>query len=201
MSDIRTPRTDLLFVTNCKCQHETCEVKSVKFTLKKDFSFEVLFESKKVKHEIGVTKSRPISGEIRNLEKAVMVNKSASVEHAKRINMKSGDIYLSGNRDKIGTSPSTLKQISYEGRTDGRLNSIITRMKIKYLVNDKSASDVKGFTQLISVDPAVLFLWTRGGIRIFHDICKMDAVTWDTTSKIVKTRLTDKPLYYYELTV
>ena len=32
--------------------------------------------------------------------------------------------------------------------------------------------------------------------------CKMDNVTWDATSKIVKTRLTDKPpLYYYELTV
>ena len=38
MSDIRTSRTDLLFVTNSKCQHETCEVKNVKFTTKKDFS-------------------------------------------------------------------------------------------------------------------------------------------------------------------
>ena len=118
---------------------------------------------------------------------------------------KSGYIYLSGNRDKIGTSPSILKQISHKGRTDGRLSSTeldsIMRMKIKYLVNDRSTSDVKGFIQLISVDLVVLFLCTEGGIRIFQDICKMDAVTWDTTSKIVKTRLTDKPLYYYELTI
>ena len=92
MSDIRTSRTDLLFVTNGKCQHETCEVKNVKFTLKKYFSFKVLFESNKVKHKIGVTKSRAIRREVRNLEKATMVNKSASVEYTKRINMKSGDI-------------------------------------------------------------------------------------------------------------
>lgn len=39
---------------------------------------------------------------MRNLEKAVMFNKSASTEYAKQINMKSGEIYLSGNRDKIG---------------------------------------------------------------------------------------------------
>ena len=172
-------------------------MKNVKFTLKKDFSFEVLSESSKVKYKIGVTKSRPISGEIRNLEKAAMVNKPTSVENAKRINMKSGDIYLSGNRDKIGTLPSILKQISYEGRTDGRLGGTeldsMMQMKIKYLVNDRSTSDVKGFIQLISVDPVVLFLWTQGGIRIFHDICKMDAVKWNATSKIVKTRLTDKP--------
>ena len=132
--------------------------------LVKDFSFEVLFKSNEVEHKIGVTKSRPISGEIGNLEKAAMVNKSASVEYAKRTNMKSGDIYLSGNRDKIGTSPSILKQISYEGRTDRRLSSTeldsVMRMKIKYLVNDRSTSDVKGFIQLISVDPVVLFLWT-----------------------------------------
>ena len=83
ISDIRTSRTDLLFVTNGKCQHEICEVKNVKFTLKKGFSFKVLFESSKIKHKIGVTKSRPISGEIRNLEKAAMVNKSTSVEYAK----------------------------------------------------------------------------------------------------------------------
>ena len=118
---------------------------------------------------------------------------------------KSGYIYLSGNRDKIGTSLSILKQISHEGRTDGRLSSTeldsIMRMKIKYLVNDRSTSDVKGFIQLISVDLVVLFLCTEGGICIFQDICKMDAVTWDTTSKIVKTRLTDKPLYYYELMI
>ena len=111
MSNIRTSRSDLLFVTNSKCQHQTCEVKNVKFTLKKDFSLEVLFESNKIKYKIGVTKSRPISGETRNIEKAVMVNKSASVEYVQRINMKSGGINLSGNRDKIGTSPSILKHI------------------------------------------------------------------------------------------
>ena len=38
MSDIRRPRTDLLFITNDKCQHEICEAKNVKFALKKDFS-------------------------------------------------------------------------------------------------------------------------------------------------------------------
>ena len=75
------------------------------------------------------------------------------------------------------------------------------RMKTKYLVNGGSTSVVKGFMQLISVDPIILFLWKRRGIRIFNDICKMDAVTWDATSKIVKTRLADKPLYYYELTI
>ena len=69
MSDIRTFRTDLLFVTNSKCQYETCVVKNAKFTLKKGFSFEVLFKSNRVKHKIGVTKSLPISGETRILKK------------------------------------------------------------------------------------------------------------------------------------
>ena len=134
-----------------------------------------------------------------------MFNKSASVEYTKWINVKSGDIYLWGNRDKIGTSSSILKQISYESRTDGQLSSTeldsVMRMKTEYLVNDGSTSGVNRFIQLISVAPVVLFLWTQGGIRIFHDTCKMDAVTWDATSDAAKTRLTDKALYYYELTI
>ena len=41
----------------------------------------------------------------------------------------------------------------------------------------------------------------EGGIRVFHDLSRFDAVTWDATAKVVKTRLTENPLYYYELTV
>ena len=68
-------------------------------------------------------------------------------------------------------------------------------------MEDATKATVKGFMQTISVDPVILFLWTQAGIRIFHDLCKMDAVTWDATSKIVKIRLTEKKLFYYELPV
>ena len=74
---------------------------------------------------------------------------SASVECAKRINAKDKDVFVPGNRDSIGTSPSILKQIAYEGRISGRLitselDSII-RIKNKYIMEATTKSTVKGF--------------------------------------------------------
>ena len=185
-SEIRSSRTDLLFKADGRCIHDVCPITKITLTLRTDLSYEITFNSKEIKHKVGVTNS-------------------ASVEYAKRINAKDKDVFVAGNKDSIGTSPSILKQIAFEGRISGRLSTSeldsIIRMKNKYIMEDATKSTVKGFIQTISVDPVILFLWTQAGIRIFHDLCKMDAVTWDATSKIVKTRLTEKKLFYYELTI
>ena len=143
-----------------------------------------------------MAKARPISGQERVLERGKEWN-SASVEYAKRINAEDKDAFVAGNRDSIGESPSILKQIACESRISGRLSTSeldsIIRMKNKYIIEDTTKSTVKGFIQTILVDPVmILFLWARGGIRIFHDLCKMDAVTWDATSKNSKNKTNRK---------
>ena len=184
-SEIRSSRTDLLFKADGRCIHDVCPITKITFTLRIDLSYEITFNSKEIKHKVGVTK----------LARTKEWN-SASVEYAKKINAKDKDVFVVRNRDSIGTSPSILKQIAYEGRISDRLSTSeldsIIRMKNKYIMEDATKSTVKGFIQTISVDPVILFLWTQAGIRIFHGLCKIDAVTWDATSKIVKTRLTKK---------
>ena len=41
----------------------------------------------------------------------------------------------------------------------------------------------------------------KDGLCVFHDLSRLDAVTLDATAKVLKTRLTENPLYYYDLTV
>ena len=36
---------------------------------------------------------------------------------------------------------------------------------------------------------------------MFHDLSRLDPVTWDATGKVAETRFTENPLYYYEITV
>ena len=102
--------------------HDVCPITKITFTLRTDLSFEITFNSKEIKDKVGVTKTRPISGQERVLERAKGWN-SASVEYAKRINAKDQDIFVVGNRDSTGTSPSILKQIAYEGLISGRLST------------------------------------------------------------------------------
>ena len=36
---------------------------------------------------------------------------------------------------------------------------------------------------------------------MFHDLSRLDPVTWDATGKVAETRFTENHLYYYEITV
>eukprot|EP00112_Aurelia_sp_Birch-Aquarium-sp1_P017710 Seg4132.1 transcript_id=Seg4132.1/GoldUCD/mRNA.D3Y31 product="putative ubiquitin carboxyl-terminal hydrolase 8" protein_id=Seg4132.1/GoldUCD/D3Y31 len=53
---------------------------------------------------------------------------------------------------------------------------------------------------LISVIPLTVLYWNEASVRLFHDICSHDVISWDATGKIVRSALTDKKLLYYELT-
>ena len=123
-----------------------------------------MFNSKEIKHKVGVTKAKPISGQERALERVKGWN-SASVVYAKRTNAKDKDVFVAANRDSIGTSPSILKQVVYEGRISGRLSTSeldsIIRIKNKYIMEGATKSTVKRFMQTTSIDPLILFLWTE----------------------------------------
>ena len=74
--------------------------------------------------------------------------------------------FVAGNKDNIGNSAATLRQISYEGKigdclSSGELDSLI-RLKNKFLEDDKNKAEIKGFIQSISVYTVILFLWTKG---------------------------------------
>ena len=67
---------------------------------------------------------------------------------------------------------------------------------------------MKNTSMIISVNVSLVteqfcntFDIIEGGIHVFHDLSRLDVVTWDATAKVVKTRLTAKPLHSYELTV
>ena len=132
--------------------------------------FELIFNGTNIKHQVGITAARPIRTKQRENRKKKLSHVSASVEYAKRINEKLDGVFVAGNRDNIGHSAATLRQISYEGKigdrlSSGKLDSLI-RLKNKYLKNDKNKGEVKGFIQNISVYPMVLFLWTKGTIAV-----------------------------------
>ena len=139
----------------------------ITYTLRTDLSYDITFNSIEIKHKVRVTKARPKSGQERVLERAKGWN-STSVKYAKKINATGKDVFVARNRDSISTSPSILKQIAYESCISGRLNTSelnrITWMKNKYIMEDATKSTVKAFIQTISVDPVILFLWTRAGI-------------------------------------
>ena len=160
------------------------------------------FEEPKVNRYI----SRPISGTKRKIEMEKMNtgNVAPLKEHAKRIGHIASDVFMSGNRDDMGTTSQVLKLISYEGRIKDRLNceELDSFMRYQLLLGDedKGHKVVKGFIHFISVEPVIIFLWTRASFELYHDMCQMDVIYWDATGHIVKTKLTNNKLFYYELT-
>ena len=81
------------------------------------------------------------------------------------------------------------------------LDSLL-KLKKKFSIDDnKQTEKVKGFIQHISIEPVMLFLWTRAPIKIFHDVSVQDAIFWDATGHVVKLKLTSEKLFYYEITV
>ena len=121
LSDIRTPRMDLLFfylwqMLGC----EICEAKNIKI-------FRSKFYFNQTKLNI-------------NWSNQILINKWRNMKSWKKL--KIGDRYLSGNRNKTGMATSILKQISWRKNwSDGLLSSTeldsIMGMKIKCLVTDR----------------------------------------------------------------
>ena len=62
-SEIRASRTEFLFKADGRCIHDVCPITKITFTLRPDLSYEITFNSKKIKHKVGVTKlARPKNG-------------------------------------------------------------------------------------------------------------------------------------------
>ena len=47
----------------------------------------------------------------------------------------------------------------------------------------------------------MLFLWTRALVKIFHDMSVQDAIFWDATGHVVKSKLTSKKVFDHQITV
>ena len=161
----RKSRTNKLFCANGFCKHETCGAKNVQLTLKTNLTFQLIFNGTNIKHQVGIKAQKPIRGKQREIEKKLS-HVSASLEYAERINEKPDGVFVAGNRDNIGNSAPTLRQISYEGKigdllSSGNFDGLI-RLKNKYLESDKNKGEVKCFIRNISVYPVVPFLWTKG---------------------------------------
>lgn len=203
----RTARNNIVFRAEGYCKQTSCLVKKVKIVLHDEEALRcvITFHEPKVVHKLEVTTARPFRGEDRKIEAKLIKETAPLKEYALRLGNQEGDVFASGNRDCCGRSPSVLKQIIYENRTDGRLSGSeldsLMMLKKEYTDKDVSNSSVKGFIHFISVDPVIVFFWTRGAVRVFHDLCKYDAVFWDATGHVVKTSLTERKLFYYELTV
>ena len=81
------------------CKHETCGVKNVHLTLKTDLTFELIFNGTNIKHQVGIKAARPIRGRQREIESKKLLHVSASVEYAKKINVKLDGVFVAKNRD------------------------------------------------------------------------------------------------------
>ena len=42
--------------------------------------------------------------------------------------------------------------------------------------------------------------WNEASVRLFHDLADHDIISWDATGKIVRSSLTKRKLFYYEIT-
>ena len=159
------------------------------------------FEGTTIWHKIGEAQARSIQGIERQKFKVSSLNPPLK-EYCQRINYVPGEIFAAGNRDNAGTSIDVWKQIRYEKKIQHRLDtteldSLMKLKKKKFSINDnKQTEKVKGFIQYLSVQPFMLFFWTRAPVKIFHDMSVQDTIFWDATGHVVKSKLTSKELFY-----
>ena len=97
------------------------------------------------------------------------------------------------------------RKVKYEVRKDS-LPHIDEITSLRLLKNDWEVEDtanqvVKGFIQLIKVSPLKVICFTEAGVRLWHNVIKDDAVSWDATGGIIKTKLTTTKILYYEIVV
>ncbi|KAL2096818.1 hypothetical protein ACEWY4_006025 [Coilia grayii] len=96
------------------------------------------------------------------------------------------------NRSGIGTNPSVLRKIKWEGHQQ----SFIDSNEVVSFLNNRH---IKGFIQLIQVSPLKVICFTEGGIRLWHDMVKTTCAFLDATGGFVDSKLTQKRILFYEI--
>ena len=205
LPEFRKSRTSIIFRAEGYCKHSTFTLKKIRVKLTEDLTVSLEFEGTTIQHKIGETQARPIQGIERQKFKVSGLNPPLK-EYCQRINYIPGEIFAAGKRGNAGTSRDVWKQIRYEKKIQHRLDTIeldsLLKLKKKISIDDnKQTEKVKGFIQHISVEPDMLFLWTRASVKIFHDMSVQDTIFWHVTGHVFKSKLTSKKLFYYEITV
>ena len=195
--------SDVIFEAYGYCKHSSCLVKDIRITLHGDFKGTITFKENKVYHEIGELHSRPIVGKDRtDIQDRLSDGHKAYKERVKRMaNLREGAV-AAGNRSVAGKNFQLFRQIAYEGRikkiydTD-EITRLIMFSEEKYLQN----KDKENKTKIqVSILPTCVMIWNTASMKLFHNIVQHDIVYWDATGKIVRSTLTKKNLFYYELT-
>ena len=55
---MKSSRTDLLVQTDGRCMYDFCPITKTTFTLRTDLSYEITFNSKEIKHKVGLKWSK-----------------------------------------------------------------------------------------------------------------------------------------------
>ena len=112
---------------------------------------------------------------------------------------------VAGNRSGVGKDTSLYRKVKHEQRKHNWLHEDeITALRIlKNELEDKDTNSavMKGFIQLIKVAPLKVICFSEAGVRLWHSMIKDSAASWDATGGIIKSKLTQKRILYYEIVV
>ena len=190
---------------NCQVSFRFC-VLDAKFEPKNHQSLDVeIYYNGNPFHLKGEKHSRPIKKSERSLLKHSLKFNSPSSIYMKKFSKLSEIELDSGNRDKVGSSPSVLQKISSEGKKEEyRDVDLITSLHILKCEFDGTHSAGHGacaeYIQRICAFPFHVMCYTPIGIRLYHYLAKDSTLFCDATGTIVSMKgqncIKDKALYY-----
>ena len=209
----------VLFRAYGHCKHDECGVKDIRIVLYANLLGSISFDSSKVRHRVENLYARPISGKVRErLREKLASGHKPYKERIQRMANISKDAMSSGNRNTVGKDSHIFRQIAYEGRIKGRRHKNeleglrLFAAELSGLTNSNEVEDTGRANHnkdeqhmhpakiQFSLIPLTVMYWNEASVRLFHDLADHDIISWDATGKIVRSSLTKRKLFYYEIT-
>ena len=113
---------------------------------------------------------------------------------------------IAGNRSGVGRDGAVLRKVKCEHRKQSRKHddeiTALRLLKEEWFDEDTQNQGVRGFIQLIKVCPLKVICFSEGGVRLWHNMTKDNAASWDATGGLIKSKISPKKrILYYEIIV
>ena len=195
--------SDVIFKAYGYCKHSSCLVKDVRIILHGDFKGNITFKENIVNLNIEELHSRPIvCKDQTEIQDRLSDGHKAYKERVKRMASLKEEAVAAGNRNNVGKKFHVFRQIAYEGRTNYRMDNDKIKSLLRFAemihLNNKGKENKTKIQ--VSILPTSVMIWNTASVKLFHNVVQHDIVYWDATGKIVRSTMTNKNLFYYELT-
>lgn len=142
-------------------------------------------------HLVGETQARPVKTPVRNQIKYQLKYESPSALFNKKFTTLTEEELMSGNRDKIGSSLSTLQKNIFKKNLEKLRDKDILKSLLLIKKEMDSSLEVKGmgnYLQRVSASHFHIILYTPTGIRLYHHQSSNSTLFCDATGTIVAAK-------------